>query len=359
MKKFLLALFLVGTFGVQAQTMTQEEMQAQIATLTEEVNTLKKKGETWDKITKALPKISGYVMGRYTYAGDASEEGDDLSSFRLRRVRVSLAGDITPKLDYKFQAELAGFKLLDAYFNYKPFDQLKIKAGQFKVPFSIENTDYTPTKMVLMDHPMVLDRLVGSSEVVGMTTFSNAGREMGIDLHGAFFGGILNYDVAVFNGAGLNVKKDDNKSKDVVARLKVTPVKGLTISGSYYWGESGDEFYARERFAVGAVYDSKHLLVRAEYVGAKTGFDGEELDQDGWYALAGWKFNDKWAAAVRYDSFTENTDARSESIQNNYTVGVSWKPYKFIRLQANYVYEDCMKGMAHRNVGMVQATVSF
>ena len=36
MKKLLLALFLVGTFGVQAQTMTQEEMQAQIATLTEE-----------------------------------------------------------------------------------------------------------------------------------------------------------------------------------------------------------------------------------------------------------------------------------------------------------------------------------
>ena len=62
---------------------------------------------------------------------------------------------------------------------------------------------------------------------------------------------------------------------------------------------------------------------------------------------------------MRYDSFTENTDARSESIQNNYTVGVSWKPYKFIRLQANYVYEDCVKGMAHRNVGMVQATLSF
>lgn len=363
MKKLLLALFLVGTFGVQAQTMTQEEMQAQIASLTEEVNTLKKKGETWDKITKALPKISGYMMGRYTYADDASEWGEDLSSFRLRRVRVSLAGDITPKLDYKFQAELAGFKLLDAYFNYKPFEQLKIKAGQFKVPFSIENTDYTPTKMVLMDHPMVLDRLVGTSEVVGMTTFSNAGREMGIDLHGAFFGGILNYDVAVFNGAGLNVKWDDNKSKDVVARLKVTPVKGLTISGSYYWGESGDEFYARERFAVGAVYDSKHLIVRGEYIAGKTGIESDDdivnIDQDGWYALAGWKFNDKWAAAVRYDSFTENTDARSESIQNNYTVGVSWRPYKFIRLQANYVYEDCMKGMAHRNVGMVQATLSF
>lgn len=351
MKKFLLALFLVSTFGVQAQTLTQEEMQAQIATLTEEVNNLQQKGNTWEKLTKAMPKISGYVMGRYMYNGDES-------TFRLRRVRVSISGDLTSKLDYKFQAELASFKLLDAYFNYKPFDQLKIKAGQFKVPFTIENTDYTPTKMILMDHPMVLDRLVGTSEKIGDTTLKTAGRELGIDLHGAFFEGMLKYDVAVFNGAGLNVT-DNNKSKDVVARLMLTPVKGLTLSGSYYWGEFGDEYYARERFAVGAVYDCKHFIVRGEYIGAKTGFEEGTVDQEGWYALAGWKFNEQWMVAARYDSFTENTEIRSATEQANYTFGVAWKPYKFIRLQANYVHEDRMEGFGHRNVGMVQATVSF
>lgn len=351
MKKFLLALFLISTFGVQAQTLTQEEMQAQIATLTEEVNNLQQKGNTWEKLTKAMPKISGYVMGRYMYNGDES-------TFRLRRVRVSISGDLTSKLDYKFQAELASFKLLDAYFNYKPFDQLKIKAGQFKVPFTIENTDYTPTKMILMDHPMVLDRLVGTSEKIGNATLKNAGRELGVDLHGAFFEGMLKYDVAVFNGAGLNVT-DNNKSKDVVARLMLTPVKGLTLSGSYYWGEYGDEYYARERFAVGAVYDCKHFIVRGEYIGAKTGFEEGIVDQEGWYALAGWKVNEQWMVAARYDSFTENTEFRSATEQANYTFGVAWKPYKFIRLQANYVHEDRMEGFGHRNVGMVQATVSF
>ncbi|MBR5464492.1 MAG: porin [Alistipes sp.] len=355
MKKFLLALFLFGTFGVQAQNLTQEEMQAQIASLTEEVNTLQQKSNTWDKFTQAMPKISGYVMGRYMYNGDES-------TFRLRRVRVSVAGDLTPKLDYKFQAELSSFKLLDAYFNYKPFDQLKIKAGQFKVPFTIENTDYTPTKMILMDHPMVLDRLVGTSEEIGDTMLKTAGRELGIDLHGAFFEGMLKYDVAVFNGAGLNVT-DNNKSKDVVARLMLTPVKGLTISGSYYWGEFGDMYYARERFAVGAVYDCKHFLVRAEYIGAKTGLEGQydviNVDQEGWYALAGWRINEKWMMAARYDTFTEDTEARSATEQVNYTFGVAWKPYKFIRLQANYVHEDRMQGFGHRNVGMVQATLSF
>ncbi len=350
MKKLLLLVCLVGAIGVNAQTMTAEEQEARIQQLTEEVNTLKKKGTTWDKITKALPKISGYVMGRYTYNGDES-------TFRLRRVRISLAGDITPKLDYKFQAELSSFKLLDAYFNYKPFDELKIKAGQFKVPFTIENTDYTPTKMILMDHPMVLDRLVGSSEKIGETTLKSTGRELGIDLHGTLFDGVLNYDVAVFNGAGLNTT-DNNKSKDVVARLKLTPVKGLTLSGSYYWGEYGKEFYARERFSVGGVYDCTSFVVRAEYVGGVTGFESGEIDSEGWYALAGWRFKEgKWVVAARYDTFTENTDMRSATEQTNYTLGLAWKPLKFLRLQANYVHEDMAVG--HRNVGMMQVTASF
>lgn len=350
MKKFLLAIFLFSAFAVSAQTMSQEEQAAQIARLTEEVNTLKQKGNAWDKILKAMPKVSGYVMGRYTY------DGDD-SSFRLRRVRVSLAGNLSPKLDYKFQAELASFKLLDAYFNYKPFDELKIKAGQFKVPLTIENTEYTPTKMILMDHPMVLDRLVGSSEQIGSTTLKTTGRELGIDIHGSIGDGILNYDLAIFNGNGLNTT-DNNKSKDVVGRLIFSPIENLRISGSYYWGEYDIAYYARERFAVGAVYDNKKLIVRAEYVGGKTGFEGYEVDQEGWYALAGYNFCDgKWAVAARYDTFTEDTDNRSLCELTNYTIGGAWKPVKYFRLQANYVHKDMVYD--HRNVVMLQATVSF
>ena len=103
MKKLLLVLFLLGTFGVQAQTMTQEEQAAAIAQLTEEVNSLKAKAEKqdkWDKFLSKMPKVSGYVMGRYTY-GDATEEDSDISTFRLRRVRLSVSGDISKMLEYK------------------------------------------------------------------------------------------------------------------------------------------------------------------------------------------------------------------------------------------------------------------
>lgn len=350
MKKIILILCAFCTVSAFAQTTTDEQA-AQIAKLTEEVNQLKADSQKWDKVISSLPKISGYVMGRYTYA-------DDQSTFRLRRVRMSVAGEIGKKIDYKFQAELSSFKLLDAYFNYKPFESFKVKAGQFKVPFTVENTDYTPTKMILMDHPMVLDRLVGSSEQIGDTTLKSTGRELGIDLHGSLLNKVLHYDLAIFNGAGLNTT-DNNKSKDVVGRLKVTPCKGLTLSGSYYWGEYDDTFFTRERWSFGGVYDKDAVLVRAEYVGGKTGFEDAELESDGWYVLGGYRFADgKWQVAARYDSFTENTELRDDTTQSNITVGVAWKPIKNIRLQGNFVCEDHAVG-GNRNVAMLQVTASF
>lgn len=72
MKKILLAIFAFATLQVSAQTTPSEEQAAQIAALTEQVNALQTKGEKWDKAIAALPKISAYVQGRYTYADDES-----------------------------------------------------------------------------------------------------------------------------------------------------------------------------------------------------------------------------------------------------------------------------------------------
>ena len=135
MKKIFLCLLMLATASVYAQTMTSEEQAAAIERLTREVEQLKAESQThtkWDKVVAAMPKISGYVMGRYTYNGDES-------TFRLRRVRLSVAGDIGKKIDYKFQAELSSFKLLDAYFNYKPFEQFKVRIVNIVKDFLLIN----------------------------------------------------------------------------------------------------------------------------------------------------------------------------------------------------------------------------
>lgn len=146
-------------------------------------------------------------------------------------MRLNLAGDIAPKLDYRVQIEFASPKIVDAYVRYRPFEQLNFQLGEYKVPFSIENTDYVPLKYEFIEYPMALRRLMGFDDVCGL---SATGRDLGAMVYGGFFNkkgySILSYDLAVFNGEGLNTK-DKNKSKDIVARMTLRPARGLQVSG--------------------------------------------------------------------------------------------------------------------------------
>lgn len=55
-------------------------------------------------------------------------------------------GAIAPKLDYRVQIEFASPKIVDAYLCYKPVRGLNVQLGEYKLPFSIENTDYVPLR---------------------------------------------------------------------------------------------------------------------------------------------------------------------------------------------------------------------
>lgn len=348
MKRFLLIVLLFGVLGAKAQTITEQEQAAQIAQLQEEVAQLQERGKGWDKITKALPKISGYAQIRYDY-----NDGDGSSTFQLRRVRISLDGNISPKLDYKLQLELTSPKIVDAYFSYKPLTGLKMRVGQYKVPFSIENTDYGPTKLELIDYPMAISYLVGNSVAADKKDGAN-GRDIGLKLYGDFFDKILSYDLGVFNGAGINCK-DNNKSKDVVARLMIRPVDGLLISGSYLWSEGGVNYITRNRWATGVCYDKGNWMARSEWIGGKT----DNIHSDGMYITAGYRFCKDWMVVARYDSFCFNDEARDDMTQENYTLGVAWQPLKHFKLQLNYVYEDYIQGKDHNNLLQVQAAAMF
>ena len=209
-----------------------------VAELSAQLEALKARTSTWDKIAARLPRISGYVQTGYEWS-------ETSSTFFIKRVRLNLAGDIAEKLDYRVQIEFCGPKIVDAYIRYRPFEQLNFQLGEYKLPFSIENTDYVPLKYEFIEYPLSLRRLMGFNDVCGL---SATGRDMGAMLYGGFFNrkgySVLGYNFGVFNGEGLNVK-DKNKSKDLVARLTLRPVRGLQIAGSYYWGEYGSDYLKR------------------------------------------------------------------------------------------------------------------
>lgn len=382
MKPVVALVCLLGVFAGQAQTRSDAQAvpasqttsqavsdpsaddAAVIDELSDKVDALERKTSTWDKIMAHLPRISGYIQLRYLW-DDANQ-----SSFTVRRARLDLKGDISKKIDYRLQVEFASkVQIMDAFVQFKPFRQLNVKAGQYKIPFSIENTDYTPLKFEFIDYPMALRKLMGFNEVVGGESLSATGRDMGLTLYGGFGKrdgyNLVNYDFGVFNGSGINTA-DNNRSKDVVARLSVKPVEGLMLSGSYYWGEYGKAYLKRQRYAVGACYDRGAVVVRSEWVGGTTGIAATEtapandLSSDGWYAMVGWRASHTWMPVARYESFYADSDARSDTRQTNYTVGVVWQPLKQLRCQLNYTYEDyALQTAGNKNVIAVMLTGIF
>lgn len=343
-----------------------------LESLAAEVAALKAQAAARDARLDCLPRLSGYVQAGYEWS-------DGSSSFFIKRVRLDLRGALARTLDYRVQLEFASSpKIVDAYLQYRPFRQLNFKLGEYKIPFTIENTDYVPLKFELIEYPLALQRLMGFAEPIGGRyvggamqggeTLKDTGRDMGLTLHGSFFPcgerALLSYDVGVFNGAGINLR-DNNRSKDVVARLTLRPVRGLTLSGSWYGGEYGADCLERQRVSAGVCYDRGRGVVRGEWIGGRTGYAATEeyaagtFDSSGWYVLGGVRLTPTLMPVVRYDTLLSDT-ASADSRQTNWTAGILWHPVKYLRCQLNYTYEHyAAPGMTDRNVVAVMLTGIF
>ncbi len=324
--------------------------------------TLSAKGITWDDVKQHL-KISGYLQTYYHL--ELADATTATSSFRVRRARVSFAGDIVKSdkygyMDYRLQVDFASSpQIVDAWLRYRPFRELGVQVGQFKVPLSIENSEYAPLQLEFIDYSLVVQRLVRMSgqDVAGI---NSTGRDCGVQLYGGFIekGGldVLNYNLAVFNGNGIN-RGDNNRSKDVVARVMVSPLRDLTIAAYYQYGEGdfGEKRYVcYQRYGGGVAYEGSHAFTRAEYIAGVTG----SLSSDGAYASAGWKFSTSNAGngfvGARFDYFDE--DIHTSQREFNYTLGAAYNPWRYLRLQFNYVikqYHNHHKPLSHNLMVMV------
>ena len=314
--------------------------------------------ENIENLLKKLPKISGYVQIGYQWSDNAA---NDESTFNIRRARVAISGELMPKFaDYKVQAELSGSpKLLDAYVRFTPYKSLNVQVGQYKVPFTIENVDYSPTRVETIEYPMALERLLGSNEKINGTAIKSSGRDLGASLYGSFLEkdgySVISYQVGVFNGIGINAK-DNNSAKDFAGRINIRPIKELTISGSFLEGEWGETFTTRRRYAFGAAYENPQgAILRSEYLYGKT----DNVECDGVYVLMGYNVTSKFSTIVRYDTFNENKDVEDVA-QTNYLVGVNYKMNKNVRLQVNYTLQSYEQNHStalsqnHRKFSLVQ-----
>ena len=319
-----------------------------------------------------MPRISGFVQG--LYQANLNNEGELVdNTFRMRRVRLSVDGKLSPKVSYKIQGDFVGTPMLvDAFVKYKACNEFAIQVGQFKTPFTLESP-INPVNLEIFDYGEVVQNLSGYSDVCGV---GGMGRDIGVMATGSFFPlkdySIVNYSVGVFNGNGpVSFKKnekglDNNNRKDLVGRLEVHPgLKDLTLSCSYYYGKyTKDENIncTRNRWAAGAQYNDGNLVLRSEYVGGETGVAtdvvGEQslYNSNGYYAQAGYYFQageQKIMPVLRYEHFTAN-DAITNGGTNWYTAGINYWPLKSLNFKLDYSLVQKESGTnSHRVVGIL------
>ncbi|MBQ8056451.1 MAG: hypothetical protein IJ270_06530 [Paludibacteraceae bacterium] len=331
MRKNILAITLLAALSFNA--LAQEE--AETGVLADQVKKLEERSEKLEKIVSKLPTISGFLQAGYDAdfgENFGTNKKDVTNTFHIRRARLKLNGNIGKKIDYTLQADFANTpKVVDVFMRFKPWKQFNIQIGQFKHPFSIESPTYLPKNIEAINNSMGAVNLV---QKYGLTD-GQTGRQIGINLYGGFIQkegySIINYDLGVYNGNGIN-KKDDNNAKDISGRLTIMPIKDLKISASYYWGKYGKNKARYERYAGGFAYDKPEgLIIRSEYIGGNTA--GQYSHSA--YAVVGYHIGPKWTAFWQYDFY--QADVKDEKSQKtNLVIGAAWQPLKYLRAQVNY-----------------------
>ncbi len=291
--------------------------------------------------------LSGYAHFGYTYD---TYEGGGFNRIFVQRAIFMAKYEPVKGLTLGFMGDLAKFKMQELYVQYKPFDALYIKIGQFKQPFTIENNiSNSRLEQIWGAAPINYFNAIDSSDPL---FGSGSGRDAGIELGGSAIKigrtqhYLLEYRVGVFNGEQASAFKDNNAEKDLVASLSVSPIKDLKLHGSIYYGYGtaksdgvygvvkGD-LYKRDRWSAGVEYRCKqYFALRAEYM---EGLDADVKGRGAYVLLIGSPV--KWLdihASVDY----LNRNVTIGDAQTNYLLGLQWNFYKKCRLQLQYIYHE-------------------
>ena len=329
-------------------------------------------------------KFSGYVMSQYQYTGQDSKESN---SFNIRMVRMALDGRLMKDFYWKVQLQVNGNtsdlgsspRMVDAFAEWQKYEAFKIKAGQFKRPFTFENPMH-PITQGFMGYSQNVSKLAGFSDRTG--EHASNGRDIGVQIQGdliknAAGRNLLHYQVGVFNGQGTN-RKDVDQRKDIIGGIWVSPVKGLRI-GAFGWTgssarkgtwdvtdanhnvvknedgsvktHSGVRSLSKNRYAFSAEYAANDWTVRSEYIHSQGyGFtksltSGKETDcnvnyaagdqADGFYALMiAPVISKKLYAKARYDLYRPRAEWGTSRTQ--YEIGANYWIGKSIMIGAEY-----------------------
>lgn len=321
-------------------------------------------------------KIGGRVQADAAAYGGEPDMGDGTE---IRRARLYLQGTMYNDWGYKLQYDFvdtgsAGIK--DAYLSYTGFDNLELKAGNFKDPFSLQ--EQTSSKFISF-----MER--------GLPSAFAAGRHIGVmastsHQHWTLAGGLFGDTVStkggeddegwgagtratwapvndkaevIHLGLGLNYRETGGANTARFKQQAESHLSGINIV------DTATITAVNDFYKVGAEIATVQgpFSAQAEYIATSVNRDsGSDLDFDGWYAQVGYfltgesrnykngKFGGitpkanvgqggigAWELALRYSTIDLSDSEIDGGEADSVTLGLNWYPTPTLRFSANYV----------------------
>lgn len=314
-------------------------------------------------------KFSGYGMVQYQ-ASD--KDGAENNGFNLRLVRMALEGRAHEDFYWKVQMQINGntydpdksstdIRLVDLFGEWQKYEFFKVKAGQFKRPFTFENPMH-PITQGFMSYSQNVSKLAGFSDRCGGN--ASNGRDIGVQIQGDFLKNaegrnLLHYQVGAFNGEGINQKDKDNR-KDIIGGMWVMPIKGMRI-GAFGWTGSRAGVGEKNRYALSGEYTQDDWTFRSEYIHSQGWNAAHTSDKaDGIYALCIAPIQkNKLHVKARYDLYREAKEwGQSKTM---YEVGADYMFTKNLQINLEYarVNDRTIANPDKHNYNMVDVELDF
>jgi phosphate-selective porin OprO/OprP len=316
----------------------------------------------------------------------------------LHRTRIGVEGRVIKEFEYQIEGELgdSGRPWRDVYIQTRSFRAVQVRAGQFKIPFSLEQ----------LTSGMDLDFNYRSLAAA----FLAPGRDVGLMLFGRVISETVRYQAGVFKHGGDNVREsertDAQADRTYAGRLVVRPwnafdnlfrtfsagvaftsgvlpagpngVRGQTIPGDTFFQHL---FVNGHRRRIGGEFQWRPgpVQLQAEYIELRDqrfgqGIDNQDLpnaNARGWYGSGTWLLTGEqkkdsveperpllrggigaieigvrrerlaaWSPGVNDGSFSSPRAAwvmpRADDV---WTGGVNWYWNDYVKLQTNVIHE--------------------
>lgn len=318
-----------------------------------------KDGKTQIQMKAGTVQISNRLQGRYTLTDP--EVGDGIGSFRIRRMKTAIEGDLAKIWKFKLQANWVGGDVVtnvtqsgttitqtrsrgpileDAEIQYAKNPLATVWLGQGKAFFGRQ-------ELTSSGRQQFVDRSIASDRFA-------AGRQIGLGLIGVNTTKTFEYNVGIYNGNGINTTTNDNDEYLTVGRLVWTPFGEVKLE------ESAFDRPTSPRLAVGAsildnttgtgATETDIQRLGGEVVFKLQGFNlvgeyytetservstGVESDTDGFYFQAGYLFPQNFEIAGRYATIQPDTTTPQDTIESGLAFSYYWDKHTH-KLQADF-----------------------